>query len=206
MAVKRNTCKPPDVSSMAVEKPPNASRRREADQWLASARRGDRHAQGRLLEALQDQWFRFAFSQLGDEHLALDAAQETALRVLKLLSKFTGASRFETWTLGITLNVCRELRRSRREPMQMKKPPMTSPLRIEDNTPQLILQQREQQAVVHRMLDILTERQREVVVLRYLEHRSVTETAAIMQCAPGTVKATLAQAVDKLRKQWEPQP
>ena len=45
----------------------------------------------------------------------------------------------------------------------------------------------------------LTERQREAVVLRFFEERSVEETADLMQCAPGTVKATVHQAMAAMK-------
>jgi RNA polymerase sigma factor (sigma-70 family) len=46
----------------------------------------------------------------------------------------------------------------------------------------------------------LPERQREAVILRYFEELSVEDTAAAMNCAPGTVKATVHQALRALRK------
>lgn len=46
----------------------------------------------------------------------------------------------------------------------------------------------------------LPDRQREAVVLRYFEDLSVEETAAAMECAPGTVKASVHQALRKLRE------
>jgi RNA polymerase sigma factor (sigma-70 family) len=53
------------------------------------------------------------------------------------------------------------------------------------------------------MLGELPQRQREVVVLRFFEELSVEETAAAMDCAQGTVKATLHQALRALRKRIE---
>ena len=44
------------------------------------------------------------------------------------------------------------------------------------------------------MLADLPDRQREAIVLRFLEELSVEQTAAAMGCAEGTVKATVHQA------------
>jgi RNA polymerase sigma-70 factor (ECF subfamily) len=45
----------------------------------------------------------------------------------------------------------------------------------------------------------LPERQREVVLLRLIEGMSTSETARVLGCAEGTVKATLHQAMRNLR-------
>jgi RNA polymerase sigma-70 factor (ECF subfamily) len=45
----------------------------------------------------------------------------------------------------------------------------------------------------------LTDRQRDVVLMRLVEGLSTGETAAQLHCAEGTVKATLHQAISKLR-------
>ena len=47
-------------------------------------------------------------------------------------------------------------------------------------------------------IDRLPDRQREVVLLRVVEGRSTADAARILQCAEGTVKAALHQAIDKL--------
>jgi RNA polymerase sigma factor (sigma-70 family) len=49
-------------------------------------------------------------------------------------------------------------------------------------------------------LDLLPERQREAVVLRFFEELTTDETAHAMNCAPGTVKATIHQALRSLRQ------
>lgn len=49
-------------------------------------------------------------------------------------------------------------------------------------------------------LATLTSREREVVVLRYVERLSEAETAQLVGIAPGTVKSTLTRARTKLRR------
>src|SRR3954469_17738185 len=76
---------------------------------LDAARQGDRAARGKLLTSLQDVWYRFCLAQLHDADLAADATQETGLRFLRQLNQFRGESQLQTWSLGIALNVVREL-------------------------------------------------------------------------------------------------
>lgn len=54
-----------------------------------------------------------------------------------------------------------------------------------------------------RLLSLLTERQRAVVVAYYYLGLTQAETAALFQIRSGTVSATLAQALSRMRKEAE---
>ena len=153
-----------------------------------------------LLNRLADIWFRFSVSQLRDADLARDAVQETAVRFMKQLISFRGESKIESWSLGIALNVIREQRRSARKLDPMKLAAGINPREKE------LAQSGESEfggdeiTQLHGFLDDLPERQREAIVLRFFEGKSVEETAAAMNCAEGTIKATVHQALRALRQ------
>lgn len=52
---------------------------------------------------------------------------------------------------------------------------------------------------LHRALDRLPRRQREVVLLRYVADLSEAQVAAALRCAPGTVKSHAARGLEALR-------
>lgn len=160
------------------------------------ARRGDRAAAAEMLRALQDTIFRFAMSQLADRDAASDATQETALRLLKGVRGYRGEGRVSTWALGVTLNVCRERRRRRRldgdDEALAAAPANAEPVGVR-------IESAEDAQQLRAAIDQLAPRQREAVVLRYFEQLSVAETARAMDCPVGTAKATLWQALRRLR-------
>lgn len=166
------------------------------DITIQLARQGERDAQSRLLRAMQDHWYRFSLCQLRDAEKAQDAVQETALRVLKSISRFDGRSSFKTWSFGIALNVCREIRRKRiGADLDSAPEPSTS----DDDEHGRQLDFLDDSAALRKVMAELPERQRQVVTLRYLEEMSVADTALAMDCAEGTVKATLFAALRTLR-------
>jgi RNA polymerase sigma-70 factor (ECF subfamily) len=161
-----------------------------------AARRGDRRALARLLNGLQDVWYRFCLGLLHDPDRAADATQETALRFLKQIAGFRGESQIQTWSLGIALNVVREHKRKRpsEQITQIQEPVATTP-RLER-----LIETEEEASMLKRTLDSLPDRQREAITLRFFEDLSVEQTAQVMGCATGTVKATVHQALRSLRE------
>jgi RNA polymerase sigma-70 factor (ECF subfamily) len=179
------------------------------DATVLAARLGDRPAQAVLLRGLQDPWYRLSLGLLGDVERAREAVQETAARFLRQLPAFRGDSQLRTWALGIAINVAREMRRS----------PHGRATGVEDwdeigagglgasprraaprPSPDVAAEMAEQRDRLRAVLADLPERQREAVVLRFFEELSVEDTATAMNCATGTVKATVHQALRALRQ------
>lgn len=63
-----------------------------------------------------------------------------------------------------------------------------------------LIHARLEHARVLRAVETLPERQREVVMLRIIEGKSTAEAARILQCAEGTIKASLHAAMHKLQE------
>jgi RNA polymerase sigma-70 factor (ECF subfamily) len=172
---------------------------------VQAARIGDRPAQGRLLRWLQDPWYRLSLSLLGDVERAREATQETACRFLRQLPQFRGDSQLRTWALGIAINVAREMRRSSRAMTGIGEWDELAVSRTGRDpapalSPEAAAELAEQRDRLRAVLDDLPERQREALVLRFFEELSVEDTAAAMNCATGTVKATVHQALRSLRQ------
>lgn len=163
---------------------------------IEAARSGDRQAQARLLTSLQDTWYRFCLSNLRDADRAADATQETGLRFLRQISSFRGESQLKTWSLGIALNVVREIKRKRTFGDDSTLDQLaTEQSSVGSND----VEQTEMKEVLRSTMQDLPDRQREALVLRFFEDLSVEETATAMGCAAGTVKATVHQALRALR-------
>lgn len=170
---------------------------------LEAARRGRREAQASLLRELQEPWYRMCLGLLRDPEAAREAVQETALRFLRSLPAFRGDSELLTWSLGIAINVTREMRRELGRAAQ-------KPLRLDaaliaerrgvTGSPADSLSQEDAASRLRQALNDLPDRQREALLLRFFEDLSVEQTASAMNCAAGTVKATVHQALRSLRQ------
>jgi len=167
---------------------------------LSAARSGHREALAAMLCSLQDPWYRMSLSLLGDADLARDAAQETAARFVQQLPSFRGDSQLRTWSLGICLNVVRELRRDRRGHLSLEDAAEPPGNWDSQPPPDVAAEHAEDCQSLRSVLAALPDRQREALVLRFFEGLSVRQTARAMRCAQGTVKATVHQALRALRR------
>ncbi len=165
---------------------------------LDAARRGDPAARAQLLRELQDPLYRVCLGLLGHQEMAHEATQETAMRFLRDLGRFKGQSQLRTWAIGIALNVVREMRRCR---PSLRGEDFARPLAPRPDEQADLA---EQQQLLHALLKNLPSRQREALILRYFEGLSVSEAAAAMQCASGTFKVTVHQALRALRRRLTP--
>ena len=168
---------------------------------LTAARAGDRDARAVLLRELEDPWYRMCLSLLGNADEARDATQETALRFLRQLTGFRGESQLRTWSLGIALNVVREMKRSAGRMAHVADTEALADAYpcCGELSPVDAVEAAESREALRHTLAVLPERQREAIVLRFFEDLSVEDTATLMRCAPGTVKATVHQALRSLR-------
>ena len=174
------------------------------NELIQAARNGDRTALAGLLRELQDPWFRFCVGILGDAEMARDASQETGLRFIRTIANFRGDSQLQTWSMGIALNVCREMRRKMRVLPDLARDHLGQMQNSRnDNSASTSSELSDEKQKLEALLIDLPARQRQAIVLRFFEEMSVEETAKLMDCATGTIKATIHQALRSLREKFQ---
>ena len=149
---------------------------------------GDEMALQLLLRRYERPLSSFIYRHTGGRDVE-DLYQETWLRVVRQAKRFDPARRFSTWLFQITVNLCRDWRRRR--------PPEAQPL-SEAVEPSSELGRVEAGLDARRLLAVLPEAQREVVLLRYYHDLSEEQMAQILDCPRGTVKSRLHNALERL--------
>lgn len=146
-----------------------------------------------IVRRFQNRVYRLACVWLHDTQHADDATQEVFLRAFRGLRRFGFRAAPFTWLYRTTRYVCNEF--NRRRPMDPldTEPPDTA------DTPHLNASERDTVKQVRAIVSMLPERQQEVVMLRVFEELSVAETARVMRCREGTVKALLHKAKLRLK-------
>ncbi|MEX2300096.1 MAG: sigma-70 family RNA polymerase sigma factor [Bryobacterales bacterium] len=145
-----------------------------------------------LLERYWKKVFHLSYSFVRERGAAEDLTQETFLKLWRALPGYNAEASFSTWIYVIARNTClTHLRgQGRRKTLPLDDPAVR---RSADRA-------RHQRAVVEQRLEcesllaLLSDDQRQVVALYYLEGRSCEEVAAMLGIAPGTVRSQLHRA------------
>ncbi|MGI5816681.1 MAG: RNA polymerase sigma factor [Armatimonadota bacterium] len=187
-----------------------AANRSEAELVRAS-RAGDADAFDRLVEAHYRSVYNTAYRMLQTPGAASDATQATFVRVWEALSSFRGDASFSTWLYRITMNVCLdELRRRKNQPLSLTEddddgePAGDRDVADLSDEPSSNAEQRELQALVHEAIGRLSEDFRVVIVLYDIRGLSYQEISELLGIPLGTVKSRLNRARQALREEMEP--
>lgn len=130
-----------------------------------------------------------------------DVLQDCWFRIYAKRATYSGRGSLHGWILAVTRNICLAYFRRRR--IEAGSSGELAPTFAADTDKEAAPTVPDEAARVLQALAALPGRQRQVVMLRLLEDRSVDETARMLGCAPGTVKSTLSQALTRLRSRLE---
>ena len=177
---------------------------------LARARAGDARAFCGLTEPLQARLLRQAVALAGDLNAAEDLVSETLVAAWKSLPRYDQTCRFSTWLYAILLHRHRKsIRRARSRPVSLAGLPLFAARELHEQqenlpapepSPAEAAVRNEALARLSQCLELLPDKHRQVIRLRFFEDASLPDMAAVLGCSVGTVKSRLHHALEKLRK------
>jgi RNA polymerase sigma factor (sigma-70 family) len=176
---------------------------------VAQARSGDRAAADALLARHELAVHRTCAHLLPRGEDVEGAVQETFVRALRGLGRFSGSGSFAGWIVSIALNLCRDrLRRHRLVPFvaleaEDDEGGPIAVLAAPEPSPERVAMARQAVARVRRTVAALPARQREVFALRFFVGLELAAIAAALTVDVGTVKTHLHRALLRVREAVE---
>jgi RNA polymerase sigma-70 factor, ECF subfamily len=189
-----------DLDGMATAMEPA-----EISSLLERIREGDREAFMTVAKLYQQKVFVMAFSILRNKEDALDAVQETFLRLYQKAGLFRPGHNFQAWLLEIAKNVSIDYfrkHRQKRQEWETPRPLDEIPVAVEDRSSDS--RDSDLRSAFSRCVEKLAAKQKMVFVMRHYNELQFNEISAALRISVGTAKSLHFKAVQNLRKWLTP--
>ena len=183
---------------------------------IEQCRAGDSDAMSRLITKYKDRLYNVILRICANPEDAAELTQDAFVRIIENLHRFQQRSSFYTWAfriaVNLTLNFCRRKVRIEMTSLDAELGGDNEQAKVALRNyladasapdPAAIAQSKEQVNLIIRAINLLSEDQRAVVVLRDVEGMDYAQIAQIMEVELGTVKSRLARARANLRANLE---
>lgn len=159
------------------------------------AKSGDVAAFRKLFQAHKDQVARIVMRVMGPSNDLDDVVQEVFVNVHRSLPRFRGDSKFSTWLYRISVNVTRmHIRKKKSRPKLVGigaddvDTASAAPTPIDD------IGRQRRIAALYRLVETLSDKKREVLVLHDFQGMTAAEVAELVDCPVMTVRTRLFHA------------
>lgn len=149
-----------------------------------------------LLPAFRRKIFGLAYSFLRDRDAAEDVTQEVFIKVWRALPGFDGRAAMSTWIYTIARNTSMSALRARRPQSSLSDPQVMEA--VESNHAVPAADVVADRAAILRLVDQLPVKQRQVIMLFYMQAQSYEDVATMLAMPVGTVKTLLHRARARL--------
>ncbi len=174
---------------------------REERELIRRAKEYDPSAFAEIYERHYKGIYNYLYYRVGDARVAEDLASEVFLKALESIRGFTFRGiRLSSWLYRIAKNVVTDYYRLQPSQADM---PLEEGLIAAEGSPGEALEEGLTQGRLQRALQGLTDEQRQVVILKFIEGLSNTEVAQIMGKSEGAIKSLQHRALAALGRLLE---
>lgn len=175
---------------------------------IQKAKMGDEKSFEALILGCQGRAYNIALRYLRNEEDALDALQDSFLKIYRHLNKFKEDSRFDTWVYRIVVNTCNDILRKNSNSkitdsiykIDEDEKEMVIDIPDTSGSPEEVIVKKEKSDYILLCLEKLNTDQKEVILLRDIQGFSYEEISDILQCSIGTVKSRINRSRLRLRE------
>lgn len=167
-------------------------------------RQGDDNAFEQVVRSWEDRALNFFYRAVGDMDTAKDLRQDLFIRLYRYRGSYRGDGRFVSWFYSIAANVLREHFRKARSFISAVDPDADSSSaaqEIPDGGPTVdrIAERNERARLVRAMVAALSEKDREVLTLRFFGGLRFEEIAKALGIGESAAKVRAIRALERLR-------
>lgn len=164
---------------------------------VQKAKEGDRDSFGEIYNQYYKQLYRYCQFNLRDTVLAQDVVQETFLRAWKGIGKFSFADggTMQAFLYRIARNLIIDHSRRKKSSRLVEHENLEAESEFEES-----VDRDAEKEKLKKALDELNEKDRQIVILRYLEEMSFAEVSKVVKIREGALRVRVHRILDKLKK------
>lgn len=162
------------------------------DQLIARAQAGDTKAFTALMSRYDKKVLGIAWRHMRNREDAMDAAQETFVRLYKYLGSYDSSHDFGAWLYRIVVNVCLRMSAQRR--------PNTTAASVHEQVEAPQADATVLARDIERALATLAPKERAALMLRDFDGLSTEEVASILGASPAAIRVHICTARKKIRR------
>ncbi len=192
-----------DASPAAVETEGDEVALQVAAEWklVQRAQGYEEDALKTLYEAYYPKIYNYAFLQLGDVQTAEDLASDVMLKMIESIQKYTFRGLpFGAWVFRIARNRLIDLHRRRRRRGEVD---LSDSIASVLESPQALAERALERGQLQVALKHLTDEQRQVIVLKFIQGFDNRSVGRIMGRSEGAIKSLQHRALGSLRRVLE---
>lgn len=167
------------------------------EQQVNKAKKGDKEALLQLILDQQDDYYKIAYSYMGNKHDALDVMEDMIVKLYEKIQSLKSNDAFYSWSKKILVNCCYTMYRKRskvvlvngwNENIDTNKAMKNEYVSVERHID------------INNLLSMLNPRQAEAIKLRYWSDLDYQSIANLTNTSLGTVKSRIFQGLKKLNE------
>lgn len=152
--------------------------------------RGHAESYGKLIEHYKEYLYKTAMLSTKNEDIALDVVGDCILKGFQSIRNLKEAKYFKTWITRILYNAINDYYRKELGEDNIENLHIAMPEEAVSN---------EERMDLYQAIDLLSEKYRTVIILKYFDELKVSEIAYVMDIPVGSVKAYLSRAREELK-------
>lgn len=170
------------------------------EQVMEAVKNGDLQQASVLFDRYHKRIFNFLARMTMDRDVAEDLTQNVFLRMIKYRSSFRPENKFVPWIYQLARNIFSDH-------YQLQKNKYSDFIDVENMRDEVVdsgdsEEQDEREMLLHKSLALLSEDQRELLVLTRFQQMKYEEVALIMDTSVANIKVKVHRAIAKLRKHY----
>lgn len=176
------------------------------EELVEGVKKGNIDAFEDIVKKYENKVYGIVFHMMKNQNEVEDLAQEVFLKVYKNLGRFKGDSSLYTWIYKITVNLCLDELKKRKniiyldEKISVEDGEIDKELPSNERSQEELYEDKELKENLHRCINKLPDKQKMMIVLRDIKGFSYDEIAEITNNKIGTVKSQINRARLKLKE------